>query len=232
MSSPLTRLRIAFKSSNADGHALTFLDSDDTVEVIRGTVIEFRPRQQHALGGIIFYQGGRCDPLAYAPLLRPLAVAGFHVFVPQMALRMAVTGANKAANIMRSSPEQRRWFIGGHSMGGSMAAGFAKKHQTELDGLFMIGSYAAAMHAMPDSDLPVLVINGTQDLEVRQSELDAQPDRLPAHTRHVSIVGGDHYQFGSFAGENVNATISRDDQQAQTVTSLLNFVNTAADNNH
>ena len=29
--------------------------------------------------------------------------------------------------------------------------------------------------------------------------MDAQTERLPAHTQFVTITGGDHYQFGSFA---------------------------------
>lgn len=224
MSALLKRLQILLKTSNADAHALEHLCTDDSVEVVHGKVTEYRPRGQQASTGVIFYQGGRCEPAAYGPILRPLAAAGMQVFVPHMALRLAVTGANKAAGIMAAHPHITRWYVGGHSMGGSMAAGFASKHQDELAGLFMVGSYAAAMHAMPDTDMPVLLVHGTNDTEIRQSEFAAQQERLPAHTVFVSIEGGDHYQFGSFHEEDRTATISRDEQQSQTIAALLSFL--------
>jgi len=224
MSTLLNRLRIALKTSDADAHGLAAMETSSTVEAVRDSVTEFRPREREARVGVIFYQGGRCDPDAYAPLMRPLAEAGIQVFVPHMALRLAVTGANKAAGIMAANPHIERWFIGGHSMGGSMAAGFASKHQDELAGLFMVGSYAAAMHAMPDASLSVLHVHATLDSEVQPAQIEAQPERLPAHTRFVRIDGGDHYQFGSFRDEDVTATISRDEQQQQTITALLDFL--------
>ena len=227
MNALMNRLRIVLKTSDADAHALENLRSDDTVEVAQGKLLEFRPRDRQATTGVIFYQGGRCAPEAYAPLLRPLAAAGMHVFVPHMALRLAVTGANKAAGIMAAHPHITRWYIGGHSMGGSMAAGFASKHREELAGLFLVGSYAAAMHAMPDAAMPVLLVHGTRDEEVSEAEIAAQPARLPEHTRFVAIEGGDHYQFGSFHEEDHTATISRDEQQQQTISALLDFLRPA-----
>ena len=227
MNALMNRLRIVLKTSNADGHASENLHSDDAVEVVHDRQLEFRPRDRQGTTGVIFYQGGRCEPEAYAPVLRPLAAAGMHVFVPRMALRLAVTGANKAAGIMAAHPHITRWYIGGHSMGGSMAAGFASKHHDELAGLFMIGSYAAAMHAMPDAAIPVLLVHGTRDEEVSEAEIAAQPARLPEQTRFVTIEGGDHYQFGSFHEEDHTATISRADQQQQTVTALLDFLQPA-----
>ena len=141
-----------------------------------------------------------------------------------MPLRMAVLGAGKAAKVITANPQITRWIIGGHSMGGAIAAGFACKHQDELSGLFMLGSYAARMHAMPDTSLPVLIVNGTEDDQVQQEQLAAQPERLPPHTRFIDIEGGDHYQFGTFADEWVTATISRDEQQRQAIDAVLGFL--------
>ena len=113
-------------------------------------------------------------------------------------------------------------------MGGAMAAGFAYKNADSLAGLFFIGSYAAKMHAMPESNLPTLMIPGTHDFVTRKSEFDAQPERLPAHTIYAAIEGGDHYQFGSFKNVDVTATISRSEQQDQTVQALLGFLENLA----
>ncbi len=224
MTSLISRLKIALKTSDADRDALRFLDTDKGVRVSAGKTIEYRPLQVPVKAGIVFYQGGRCDPLAYGAVLQPLAAAGFPVFVPRMPLRMAVLGANKVAGVMAANPRITKWFIGGHSMGGAMAAGFASKRPEDLSGLFLLGSYAAGMHAMPDSPLPVLFVHGTEDDQVRSEEVAAQPQRLPPNTRFVEIDGGDHYQFGSFSDEWVTARISRDEQQRRTVAEVLDFL--------
>ena len=44
------------------------------------------------------------------------------------------------------------------------------------------------------------------------------------HADFIAIEGGDHYQFGSFDNMDVTATISRDEQQQQTVQALRTFL--------
>jgi len=224
MSSLYTRLKITLGSADADPHALEHLVSDDDVRVTNDKIIEFEPLHAPVQAGVVFYQGGRCDPRAYAPVLKPLARAGYHVFVPQMALRLAVTGMQRAGGIVAAHPGISRWVIGGHSMGGAMAAAFVYKNPGVFDGLFFLASYASAMHAMPDSTLPMTMIYGTLDDVTRKSEFEASSERLPPHTRFVPIEGGDHYQFGSFHDAVRTATISREEQQRQTVKSLLTFL--------
>jgi hypothetical protein len=70
-------------------------------------------------------------------------------------------------------------------------------------------------------------VHGTLDDQVQPEQLAAQRDRLPPRIRFVSIEGGDHYQFGSFADEWVTATISRAEQQRQVITALLDFLRAA-----
>lgn len=224
MSSFLTRLKITLGKTNADEHALGCLRTDSKVVIKEDKDIVFEPVGNPAKTGVILYPGGRCDARAYAPILKPLAEAGYLVVLPNMPLRMAVIDANRAAKIMATFPAIERWIIGGHSMGGAMAAAFAHNNPGTVAGLFFMGSYAASMHAIPDSDLPVLMISGSRDFITRAAELEAQPERLPAHTKYVSIEGGDHYQFGSFNNGVVTAEISRDEQQHQTVASLLSFL--------
>jgi pimeloyl-ACP methyl ester carboxylesterase len=224
MSSFLTRLKITFGSANADQHALTRLRSDGHAIVTPGKDIVFEPVGVKPDTGVIFYPGGRCDPRAYAPLMRAVAEEGFLAVIACMPMRMAVLDANRAQKVIAAYPRISRWVIGGHSMGGAMAAAFAHKHQEALSGLFFMGSYAANMHAMPESQLPVLMIHGTRDFITSKAEFEAQPERLPPHTVFVPIEGGDHYQFGSFKNGEVTASISRDAQHEQTIRALTNFL--------
>ena len=158
-------------------------------------------------------------------MVRPLAATGNLVIIPNMPLRLAVLDANRAGKIMAAHPDIKRWIIGGHSMGGAMAAAWVFKHPDTVKGLFFMASYPSSMHAQPDSELPVAMLYGTHDEITRKSEFEASYKRLPAHTEYTAIEGGDHYQFGSFGNVTVTATISRDEQQRQTTAALQSFIN-------
>jgi len=221
MSSLYTRLKITLGRADADAEALAALRSSASVTVTTGDPLSFAPPAGNPTTGIIFYPGGRCDARAYAPLMHSLAAAGCACFVPPMPLRLAVLAPNRATDIMAAHPAVQRWFIGGHSMGGAMAAAYVYKHPGTAAGLFFLASYPSKMHAMPERQLGVTLIHGTRDFITRPEEFAQAGQRLPAHTRFVAIAGGDHYQFGCFAGIEVAATISRAEQQRQTLAALL-----------
>jgi len=225
MSSLYTRLKITLGKANADEHALASLEADDKSSVTLGKNIVMAPGSNTPQTGIILYPGGRCDPRAYAPVMRPLAATGNLVVIPNMPLRLAVLDANRVGKIMAAYPDIKRWIIGGHSMGGAMAAAWVFKNPEIAKGLFFIASYPSSMHAMPDSALPIAMVYGTHDEITRKAEFEASHERLPKHAEFTAIEGGDHYQFGSFADVDVTATISRDEQQRQTIAILQSFVN-------
>jgi pimeloyl-ACP methyl ester carboxylesterase len=224
MSSLYTRLKITLGKANADIHALQALQSDYKVEVSEGKDIIFRPQRNKPSIGVILYPGGRCDARAYAPVARPLAAAGAIVIVPNMPLRLAVLDTNRATKIIADHADINCWIIGGHSMGGAMAAAWVYKNPDIAKGLFFLASYPSSMHAMPESDIKVAVLYGTHDFITRQSEFEASYERLPKHADFIPIEGGDHYQFGSFANADITAIISREEQQAQTIRLLQGFI--------
>ncbi|MEE4185711.1 MAG: alpha/beta family hydrolase, partial [Gammaproteobacteria bacterium] len=196
MSSLYTRLKITLGRADADAEALAALESTPSVRVTTGNLLSFVPATGNPTSGIILYPGGRCDSRAYAPLMQGLAAAGYACFVPIMPLRLAVLAPNRATAIMAANPAIQRWFIGGHSMGGAMAAAYVYKHPEVGAGLFFLASYPSNMHAMPARELAVTLIHGTRDFVTRPAEFAQAGERLPAHTRFVAVEGGDHYQFG------------------------------------
>ena len=138
-----------------------------------------------------------------------------------MPLNLAVFGLDKAAAVINKFPDIQHWAIGGHSLGGSMAARFVQSNPTLVDGLVFWASY-------PDIDLsalPVAVtsIYGTQDGLANVDTVTNSASFLPADAIFVPIEGGNHAQFGWYGdqpGDNP-ATISREEQQAQTIEATI-----------
>jgi len=105
--------------------ALASLEPDALVDVQTSTDwITFRPNGSNPESGFIFYPGGRVDFRSYAPLLKPLAEKGYLVVLVRMPLSLAVFSPGKAEDVISAFPEINNWAIGGHSLGGAMAANF------------------------------------------------------------------------------------------------------------
>ena len=124
---------------HADPSALIALESDETVSITKtdfGWLFD-GPSESDAL---IFYPGAKVEETAYAPLLRLLAEEGTDVLLVKMPFRLAVFGADKA-NALLSEFGYARWYIGGHSLGGAMAANYAAEHPGQINGLFLLASY-------------------------------------------------------------------------------------------
>ena len=111
---------------HADRTALAALDSDDIVSVSKTEYGWFfdGPSEKDML---IFYPGGKVEETAYAPLLHLLAEQGMDICLVKMPFRLAVLGADKADQVM-AQHDYARWYIGGHSLGGVMAADYAAAH--------------------------------------------------------------------------------------------------------
>jgi len=62
------------------------------------------------------------DYRSYAPTGRAIAAKGYLVIIVRMPLNLAILGANLAQDIIGAFSEMQAWAIGGHSLGGSMAA--------------------------------------------------------------------------------------------------------------
>ena len=170
---------------------------------------------------LIFYPGGKVEETAYAPLLRTLAEGGMDVFLVRMPCRLAVFGVNRAEEALEETADYERVYIGGHSLGGAMAAQYAAKHPEELDGVILLAAYAAK--PLPE-DLPVLSVYGTKDGVLNREKYEENLANAP-DLREVVIEGGNHAYFGSYgeqAGDG-EAAIDPEMQWAKTAEAILQF---------
>ena len=207
--------------------ALTALESDNDVLVIAKKRMVFSPINTSAKMGIIIYPGGHVDPRAYAPLAKEIARNGYLVILPPMPLNLAVFDMNVANEIIEAKPEIERWIIGGHSLGGAMAAEYVAAHPSKVNGLFLWASYSAESTDLSTIPiLEVLSIYGTEDGGVE--EIRVSGDRLPKDTVWVEMEGANHAQFGWYGiqpGDGI-ATISREEEQVLILKETLAFIET------
>lgn len=208
------------------------LESDEQVVVSTEPWLVFRPVGTTPRAAFIFYPGGLVPPLAYAPAARAIAAAGYQAVIVPMPLNLAVMAPERAADVIAAYPEIERWAIGGHSLGGVMAARFAFEHPGAVSGLSLWASYPAKGNDLSDREVAVVSIYGSEDDLATASEIEGSAGRLPPDTRFVEISGGNHTQFGYYGdgpqrGDNP-ATIEREAQQAQAVVATIALLNQLA----
>ena len=147
------------------------------------------------------------------------------VIVP-MPFNLAVTNAGAAAGVIAAHPEIQHWAIGGHSLGGAMAANFVYTHPDAVQGLVLWAGYPADNNGLADRRLAVVSIYGTRDGLASRFEVDASRGPVAANTRYLAIEGGNHAQMGWYGpqGGDGQATISREAQQAQVVDATVELL--------
>jgi len=205
---------------------MTALQSDAQVQVQTSPWLVFHPVATQPEVGLIIYPGGRVDPRAYAPTARAIASQGYLVVIVPMPLNLAVFGVERASDVMAAFPGIRRWAIGGHSLGGAMAASFAYRRPDAVQGLILWASYPAGSDDLSERDLAVVSIYGTLDGLATRDKISASRPLLPPTTHWVAIEGGNHAQFGWYGvqpGDNT-PSIDRIAQQEQIVSATVQLL--------
>jgi hypothetical protein len=199
--------------------ARTALQSDAQVNVKDIGWLVFSPVGQTVRSGLIFYPGGRVDYRSYAPEARAIAEKGFLVVIVPMPFNLAVFGTEKASEVMAAFPEIKNWAVGGHSLGGAMAAHYIYQHPDRVKGLVFWAAYPAQSDSLANLDISVASIYATQDGLATGKKIKASRTLLPEQTRWVAIQGGNHEQFGWYGHQDGDhaAQIDRAEQQRQTV---------------
>ena len=190
------------------------------IEIERYTVeSRFTPKTNAKAVGLIFLPGAMVPPLAYDPLARRLAKAGYPVVVMHLENRMAFGGAGVDEMMTRvlSKTQQGRWAVGGHSRGGMLAAEFGYLHPERVAGLILIGTTHPRDRDLSAFPYPVTKIMGSLDGVAPVAKSMENAHRLPGHAKMVTIEGANHAQFGYYRYQlfDGEAAISREEQQRQ-----------------
>ena len=213
--------------------AVAAMESDESVRVSQADGedwIVFMPEGQSATTGYIIYPGGFVDPVAYAPIARAIAERGYLTVIDPMPLNLAVLGLEGADDIIAGFPSISAWGIGGHSLGGAMAAEYTYRNPDAISGLALWAAYPSDNSDLSDEEIEAVSIYGDADGVASVVDVLNGAERLPPDSAFVLIPGGNHTQFGSYGeglqrGDNP-ATISRDEQQRIVVDHTVEMLTT------
>jgi len=120
--------------------AFDVIKSDANVTVIQGHWLVFEPTAVNYSTGFILYPGGRVDCRSYAPYAHAIAAQGVLAIIVPMPLNLAVFGINSANEVIAAYLNVTAWAIGGHSLGGSMAAQYIHDNPNKAQGLALWAS--------------------------------------------------------------------------------------------
>ncbi len=199
----------------------------------RETVLEFRPARTKHGSALIFFCGAGVSAKAYAPLLRPIAEAGYPVFVIKLPYRLAPldshkeTAIERARNVGTAHPEVSRWVVAGHSLGGALAARMVRDDPSMIAAMVLIGTTHPKQEDLSTVSMPVTKVYASNDGVAPRDRVLATKALLPQHTKWIEIRGGNHSQFGHYGHQlfDGTATITREAQQAATRSALVELLN-------
>ena len=167
----------------------------------------------------IFYPGARVEETAYAPMLKTLALFGLDVYLVKMPFHLAVLDGDAAEDVIKEY-DYKEWIIGGHSMGGVMAARYASEHPDQIKAVILLASYSVDKLNDP---MMVLSIYGDQDGVLNMADYEEAKQNYPSNFYELKIAGGNHALFGYYGKQRKDgtATITAEDQQEMTVDFIM-----------
>jgi hypothetical protein len=183
-----------------------------------GTIV-IGPEQ--AENGFIFYPGGKVAHTAYRPLMQQLSEKGVLCILVEMPFRLAVLNSDAAGDHLKKYPEIQNWYIGGHSLGGAMAANYLSENTDDFKGLVLLGAYSTK--DLSKTNLKVLSVYGSEDKVLNATKYAKNKKNLPKNFTEIILAGGCHAYFGMYGTQKGDGvpTLSNTDQIIQTAGAIL-----------
>lgn len=179
---------------------------------------------ENASAGFIFYPGGKVEYTAYEPLMCQIASRGMLCILIEMPFNLAVLDMNAADGVRELYPEIESWYIGGHSLGGSMAATYIAKHAEDYDGIVLLGAYSTA--DLSATAFGALSLYGSEDDVMNREKYEKYKENLPKDLTEIEIEGGCHAYFGMYGEQDGDGTptISAEEQIRKTAEHIADFI--------
>ena len=208
----------------ADTEAISAFAQDSIVEYqsLSAGILVFQPEEARA--GFVFYPGGKVEHSAYAPLMQACAKRGIMCVLIEMPFNLAVMDIDAADGIQESFPEIENWYIGGHSLGGSMAASYLADNAQAYSGLILLGSYSTA--DLSGENIRALSIYGSEDGVLNREKYEENLDNMPKDFSELIIEGGNHSGFAMYGEQEGDgeASIGNEEQISLCAQAIAEFI--------
>ncbi len=174
--------------------------------------------------GFIFYPGGKVEHTAYEPLMYNLASKGITCILIRMPFNLAFFNVDAASKAKQYFTNINSWYIGGHSLGGSISASYLEKNYDDFEGLVLLASYS--MNDLKTKDIDVISILGSEDKVLNMEHYDKYKKNLPSDLIEVIIEGGCHAYFGMYGKQDGdgNPSITVNEQISLTAKYIQDFI--------
>jgi len=187
--------------------------------------------------------GGLVDPYVYACWIDRLVSADstIAVVLVKYPSNLAILNIGKVMQVVEKTEDIQRWVIGGHSLGGTVAATVVNDHRNGFDGLILMGSWSREATDLSDWEGSVLSIYGSEDLVASEDEITGNSAYLPegiqistpndlsfapGQTFYYEIDGGNHSGFGCYGPQDGDgeALISSEEQQELMIAMIRSYL--------
>lgn len=220
-----------FRPFSAQEPALAAMQSDDDVRVTESASrVVMEPADGSVADVGVFYQpGAKVEARAYAAVLRPLAESGYRVVIIKQPLGIAFLSLGAFTATQSEYPQTQAWVLGGHSLGGTVAAIQADDHDKDASGpakgLLLHASYPAG-DISGSLSADVLSVSGTNDGLATPADIQASVPNLPEGSTFDAIEGAIHSYFGDYGPQpgDGQPTISHDEARTLISNATVAFV--------
>lgn len=210
----------------------TYMPSTEAIEALgegnvhyERNVILIEPVGEQ-IGNLVIYQGGFVKTASYSVLAQIFANNGYRVFLPEMPINLAILNSDAYSEIREKYPDDGKWVLMGHSLGGTSAIIHLSKAKPDLDALVLLGSYGTESADISNFNLKVLSIVADRDKILSWDQFELNKKFLPADTLYETVIGGNHSGFGyyGFQRGDGEATIPKIEQHDQIFTIFKNWL--------
>ena len=191
-------------------------------EIDSGT-LAFVPNMAYK-SGVVFYPGGKVERDAYIPLMRALSSKGVLCILVDMPFNLAVFDISRADGVRDGFDKVEKWYMAGHSLGGSMACSYVADNIDSFAGVILLAAYST--EDLTQTKLSVLSIYGSEDLVLSRESYEENKKNLPSGFSELVIEGGNHAYFGTYGEQSGDgkAKITNREQIEITANKIAEFV--------
>ncbi len=196
-----------------------------SLDDVGGRVLSIRPAGDASVL-FVLYPGGLVRPQAYEWLGRELASHGVHTVIPEFTFDLAVTDIDRADELIEHYAEGRPIMVGGHSLGGAMAASYAADNDDTVAGLVLMAAYPPENTSLAGAPFSAISLLAEHDAIAEGDDVRGGMARLPRDSELIVIPGAVHSFFGRYGPQNDDGipTVARFEAEAAIVEALTAYV--------